>query len=421
MRARGANAQLCVQFEATYGVAPGGDFIKVPFVSSDLGPEQGLIESDLLGQGREGEDATLDVVTNDGNLVVPVDARNFGYWLTLLFGAPTTTAAGSASGSIKFAGQPASNSTITINGTAFTFVSTTPTGNQIQIGATLSDTLDNAVTALNASAVSGVALATYSKSGTDTLAIAADTAGTTGNAFTLVAAATSKGTISGAALAGGTNKHVFASGAADLPSMAIETGLTEVPTYEMNYGARGNTLRIEMSRRGLLNATLGLVAKGANAPAATSGAGTPTSLDTLRFAQATGSIEQDGVELGHVVSASINYSNNLDKVETIRSDGEIEDADPGMSTGGGNLTIRFADMALLDKATGRTPVAISAGWSFGANSLKFIYQRCMLPRPKRPITGPGGIQASFDFQASGADGTTCSVELVNDVAGYSVP
>jgi hypothetical protein len=51
-----------------------------------------------------------------------------------------------------------------------------------------------------------------------------------------------------------------------------------------------------------------------------------------RFAQATGQIKQDGVSWA-ASSARRSYSNNLDKVETIRPDGEIEDADPGMATG----------------------------------------------------------------------------------------
>jgi hypothetical protein len=195
--------------------------------------------------------------------------------------------------------------------------------------------------------------------------------------------------------------------------------MPDVPEYEMNYGARGNTMKIGLSRRGLLNATLGLVAKGANDPIGTSGAGTPTTIDVLRFAQATGEITQDGVQLGSVVGAELNYSNNLDPVETIQPDGEIEDADPGMAGGMGNITLRFKDLILLNKAKGRTPVALTFGWTVdGGYSLLFTYERVLLPRSKRPITGPGGIQASFDWQASGADGHVCTVVLTNDVASY---
>lgn len=417
-RARGASALMRALFESTYGTPPGGNYINLPFVSSNLGAEQGLIESDLLGQGREPQDPVLDVVNNDGDVVVPVDARNFGYWLKLYFGDPVTAAVGSAAGSILFSAQPATSSTITINGTAFTFVASGASGNQINKGATLSDTLDNAVTVLNGSAVPGVATATYSKTGTNTLSIAYDTAGIAGNAFTLAAAATSNGTVSGATLSGGTNSHTFTSGSNTLPSMSIEIGNPEVPTYEMNYGIRGNTMRIEMSRRGLLNATLGLIGKGSSI-AETSAAGTPTSLAVARFAQATGEITRDGQQQASVVSAALAFSNNLDKVETIQPDGEIEDADPAMATASGNVTVRLADTELLDLATGRDPFELTKGWTFEDFSLIFTFERVLLPKPKRPITGPAGIQASFDYQASGADGHVASVVLINDVPSYA--
>ena len=72
-RARGANAVLCSAFEATYGTPPGSGFRKLPFVSASLGEEQGLIDSDLLGLGREPLPPSRDVVNNEGEVVVPVD------------------------------------------------------------------------------------------------------------------------------------------------------------------------------------------------------------------------------------------------------------------------------------------------------------------------------------------------------------
>lgn len=419
-RARGANARLYGEFESIYGTPPSGDFIRFPFVSSNLGAEQGLIESDLLGQGREGFDPVLDVINNDGDLVVPVDARGFGYWLMLYFGEPVTAAEAAATGSIVFSAQPAAESTITINGTAFTYKASGAAGNQIDIGANLGATMTATASVLNASVVSGVAEATYSTSGGTTLVVTHDTLGPGGNAFTLAAQAASNGTVSGATLTGGTNSHTFTSGEDELPSMSLEVANPEVPSFEMNYGIRGNTMRIEMSRRGLLNATLGLIGKGSSL-ATTTGAGTPTTFDVDRFAQATGEVTQDGDTLASVVSSSLAYSNNLDKVETIQPDGEIEDADPGMSTGSGNITVRLADNDLLDLATGRDPFELTQGWTFEDFSLTFNWERVLLPKPKRPITGPAGVQASFDWQGSGADGNVASVVLVNDVAAYTLP
>lgn len=313
-RARGSNARVIGAFEATPGTTPGSgaSWFTIPLVSHGLGEERGLIASDLLGLGREMSDPVADVANNDGDVIVPVDVRNFGRWLKLFFGAPTTSGAGP----------------------------------------------------------------TYT--------------------------------------------HVFKSGVTDLPSMSIEVGSPEVPAFSVNYGARGNQLRIAQARSGLLNATCSLVCIGETEPvAATVGAASPTEFAVARFPQATGYVKKDGVAIGSVVSADFAYSNNLEKVETIQEDGRIEDSDPGMVQMSGTVTVRFKDLALLEAATAGTPIELSFGWTLGTNTLVFVVGRVFLQRPKRPITGPNGIQATFTWQSSkAASGNAVVVTLVNDTATY---
>src|SRR5688572_8162750 len=93
-RARGANAIMAAAFETVYGTPPAAGYRKLPFVSSSLGEEPALIASDLLGYGRDAQAPARDVVNNAGDVIVPVDVRNFGSWLKLLLGSPTTTGAG---------------------------------------------------------------------------------------------------------------------------------------------------------------------------------------------------------------------------------------------------------------------------------------------------------------------------------------
>ncbi len=314
-RARGANAKAFGVFEATPGTIPaaGPAWFGVPFVSHTLGEERPLIASDLLGQGREMQDPTPDVATNDGDVVVPVDVRNFGHWMKLYFGAP------------------------------------------------------------------------------------ASVAGT-----------------------GGEEVHTFTSGAQTLPSMSLEVGAPEVPAYSTQYGLRGNQLKIGMSRSGLLNATCSLVGIGETAIATTSAAGgtaTPSLLVT-RFPQATGSVTKDGTQLGSVVSADFTYSNSLEKVETIKADGRIEDSDPGMVSMTGSVVVRFKDTVLATAASNGTPCELDFGWVSGPHSLVFKVPRVFLPAVKRPVSGPNGIQATFNWQASGASAASVVAVLTTDVVSY---
>jgi hypothetical protein len=312
-RARGANAVLHAAFETTYGLPPASGYRKLPFVSSALGAERGLIESDLLGGGRRAFDPTPDVVNNDGDVVVPADTKALGVWLKALFGQPDSS----------------------------------PAAEEGQV------------------------------------------------------------------------EHEFTSDTGTLPSMSIEIGHPDVPAYLVNYGIRANTLRMEMSRGGLLNASIGLIGKGTTVPVTSSGI-VPTDLGEItRFPQAVGEIVSlGGVTLGTIMRASFSYSNNLEKIEAIRPDGEITDADPGMPMASGQLTATFADNVLYNKAVAGEPVSIIHRWSLPLGALAVLFPRVFLPRPKRPITGPGGVQADFPWQASGQTDPLCNVILRNTLASY---
>ena len=88
-RAYGSNASLLLKRESAYGQQASGNYYQMPFNSSDLGSEQGLIEDAVLGYGRDPLQPLQDVINDDGDIVVPVDPRYLGFWLTGLFGDPT--------------------------------------------------------------------------------------------------------------------------------------------------------------------------------------------------------------------------------------------------------------------------------------------------------------------------------------------
>jgi hypothetical protein len=116
-----------------------------------------------------------------------------------------------ASGWVTFARQPANNETLVVNGATLTFVTGTPTGDQVKIGDTLGDTVKNAATVMDGSATAGFAALTFAAdpptpvgggSGADTILIQANAVGVAGNALAITSGPAGM-TKSGATLAGG--------------------------------------------------------------------------------------------------------------------------------------------------------------------------------------------------------------------------
>lgn len=92
-RAIGANSKLYMAVEAAYGTPPSGDWRLMPFVSCDLGAEQPFIDADVIGlaPNRDVAPPFRDIVTVQGQAVVPVDVEFIGDWLRLLLGPPATS------------------------------------------------------------------------------------------------------------------------------------------------------------------------------------------------------------------------------------------------------------------------------------------------------------------------------------------
>lgn len=164
-----------------------------------------------------------------GNIVTAT-ARVFGtagnaYTLTKV-GANITV------GGATFSGGVAPD-TLTVNGTAFTFVSAYTTGNQILVGPTEAATTTNIKAILSASVIAGVAESTYSNSD-NVVTVTYKTAGTAGNAFTLAessSAITVPATLSGGAVASSVGYATAGSGT-DISALLALTAATSIALVE---------------------------------------------------------------------------------------------------------------------------------------------------------------------------------------------
>jgi hypothetical protein len=181
-----------------------------------------------------------------------------------------------------------------------------------------------------------------------------------------------------------------------------------------------DALSWSMERSGLLGAKAMLVAQG-EAIAGATAAGTPAAIALKRFGHFNGAIKRDGVALGNIVSADLTYANNLDRIETIRSDAKIDGADPTIAALTGKIEVRFAETTLLTQAINGTAAALEFSYVLpSGESLTLTAHAVYLPRPRIEIKGPKGVQASFDWQAALATSPArmCTVVLVNSIGSY---
>lgn len=309
-RATGAAAKVYIKAEDTYGTAATGNYTAVPFMGNSLGSGQELLDEPILGEGREPQASILGAINVAGDVNVPVDVRNFGFWLQGLCGAPTTTG-------------------------------TSP------------------------------------------------------------------------------YVHTFNSGAddADLPSFTIETAHTDVDQYRLLTGCKVNSIAINVSRTGVLKATVNVIGKN-EAMSGSSGAGTPTTKTLEVFGQFQGALLVDGGAVADVTGVDFTLSNNLEVVESLTTDGTIGGADATGNTVTGSMKIRFQDDTYFDKATSATAVAIKLTWTISASKLlEITLHACQLDRPKVEISGPGGIESNFNFKGKKGASYSFTAVLKNDQAG----
>ncbi len=122
-----------------------------------------------------------------------------------------------------------------------------------------------------------------------------------------------------------------------------------------------------------------------------------------------------------MVSAEVTYANNLDRIETIRSDGRIDGADPSIAALTGRVEVRFADQVLVNQAIAGDPCELEFAYALpSGEGFTFTVHAVYLPRPRIEISGPQGVQATFDWQAARDTilGRMCTATFVNNIADY---
>lgn len=310
-RQHGYNSKTRLKRETTWGTAPAGNYVDMRFDSNTLGGARALMDDPEAGRGRDPERIFQDVVNVDGDIRVPMDMRYIGYWLTAIFGDPTT---------------------------------------------------------------SGSSIYT----------------------------------------------HTFKSGAASLPSYAIEVGHPQAAAFYMNDGVMANSLSLDLQRAGPAFANISLIGRKETKNASTQ-AGSPTSQTFARTSNFQGTLKQGGNVIANVNSGTMVYSNNLVPVEVLSADSSLLGGiDPGQASLTGTLNTRFADPTLLANALSATPIDLEFAWTIDTNNkLIFTLPEVYLEKSKPEINGPGGIAVSVNYKGvkNTVAGYMLQAVLTNDLAG----
>jgi hypothetical protein len=99
----------------------------------------------------------------------------------------------------------------------------------------------------------------------------------------------------------------------------------------------------------------------------------------------------------------------------------VEAIDLGVASLSGSISARYGDNILLDKAREGTPVDVELGYQL-TDTMKLVIEchEVYLPKPKRSIDGPNGIECSYDFQGAKSEelGHMMTIKLINDVESY---
>lgn len=219
----------------------------------------------------------------------------------------------------------------------------------------------------------------------------------------------------------GNYTHVFKSGGTTQPTRSIEKAFPDISRYEVASGVRANTLEIGVAPDGAAQATIGLLCL-SGTHGGSSGAGTPTVTTFTRLHSTQGNIKRGGSDLAGVTASTLRFSNGLAPVPTVGSGLAIGGIDIGEATGGGSVTLRFANHTLEALARAGTATTLEVSYTIDSNtSLTLLYPRIFLEPTSAAVEGPGGISRTYNFIAADDASATSllTVTYKNAVASYA--
>ncbi len=218
--------------------------------------------------------------------------------------------------------------------------------------------------------------------------------------------------------------HVFKSGAAALPFATLQRKLSATDWRRVK-GVMGNTLSLRAEKvDGYPRLSLGLI--GRDEVTETTGlAGVVTgAVPLLRPSNARALARWDGVLMGSTTSVSLNFSNNLERINDLNGSEAPGTIDPGDVTLSGDMTIRYSDATWEALAAAETPGRLELEWSHpsapATKLLNLDMKRVLITPQGLPITGPGGVSVTYQWRAEQQAAEPALIAtLKNQTAAYA--
>jgi len=214
--------------------------------------------------------------------------------------------------------------------------------------------------------------------------------------------------------------HTFTSGGEVLPHRSLERK-TATSIYLLRTGCLTNTLAFDLSRKGGYDrVTVGMLGRKESKITSTGG-GTPAAL--LAYDPIVAAIpvfKLDTVAVADVISLQATYDNKASPQDYI---GDSEGYPPGHdidepATFTGSIRLRFRTAAMYDLAKANTAFAMELLWQrTSVRSLSLAAPVARMEAAGVPVTGPGRIEQTFNFQCEqGTAAAMLSAVLKNGTA-----
>jgi hypothetical protein len=400
-QARGALVRLLFQNEANYRTAPSPAAVVMPFTNWDVKRTPNRQQDPTVNQSALRNKSNPGDPVVSGSFESVLELRTIGYWLKLLFGAPTTGKAVTT--------QPVNITGVTVHHASSDCTTGAGTLDFTSSGTTLTWAPQGGAAGTPVNVGAGGSFTLEGGGGGKSIRI-------TVNAADLPVGNASDATIN---VSTTLKAHVFPINTTLRPSALIEAQHSDLTKFYRTLGLKvgelgWDVLANDQNIRGTVMAAVETV-EGSAFDA------NPTVLGPVRACSGKGRIYDGGTGLGTVVGGSVSVNNNLTGypcADGLEGYGFIDNGELAI---GGSIRTVFDGAGAYEKARDGTStrLRLETAAPVGADTFKLVLDAptVELTENMPPKTGMSGLFA--DLAWSVHKGTDPEVYLVNDVTAYT--